>query len=57
MDHKTHVVSPRQLALVLDSLPLRGLAMTEREKVVALLARLLLEASSTAAGGRNDENV
>ena len=57
MDHKTHTVSPRHLALALDSLPLRGLAMAEREKVVALLARLLLEASSTAQGGDNDENV
>ena len=57
MDQKTHIFTPRQLVLVLDSLPLRGLAVTERDKVVALLAQLLLQASGTAQGGSDDENL
>ncbi len=57
MDQKTDIVSPRQLALALDSLPLRGLAAVERDKAVSLLAQLLLEAIGPTEGGRDDEHV
>ena len=46
MEEKLQVTPPQQLAMVLDSVRLKGLSPAQRQEVVSLLARLLLEAST-----------
>ena len=36
---------PRQLAMALDSLPMNGISMTERNAVISRLALMLMEAA------------
>jgi hypothetical protein len=57
MEPKTQIAVPRQLALTLDSLALRGLPPTERAEVVVLLAQLLQEASGMVEREDDDEYV
>jgi len=57
MEQKLLAATPRQMAMILDSVALKGLTPAERKKVVAQLARLLLEASDTVDEGDNDEDL
>ncbi len=41
----THVRSPRQLAMALDTAQMKGFTTPERDAVIARLARLLMEAA------------
>lgn len=41
---------PRQLTMALDSVALEGSSHEQRQRIVALLAQLLLEAESGEAG-------
>jgi len=47
---------PRQLTMTLDSVALEGLSHEQRQRVVALLAQLLLEAANDVAED-NDESL
>ena len=47
---------PRQLSMALDAVKLRGLSLAERGRVLALLARLLLEAAGAGAAGERDHD-
>ncbi len=47
--------APRQLNLSLDSTKLRGMTPADRGAVLALLARLLMEAAGVAATERDDD--
>jgi hypothetical protein len=50
--------TPHQLSMALDTIKLRGMSPTERGRVLALLARLLLEAAgATKAGEQADDRV
>ena len=48
--------APRQLSLSLDSPKLRGMTPADRGAVLALLARLLMEAAGVAAPERDDDD-
>jgi hypothetical protein len=48
--------APRQLSLSLDSTKLRGMTPADRGAVLALLARLLMEAAGVAAPERDDDD-
>lgn len=47
---------PRQLSMALDAVKLRGLSPSERGRAVALLARLLLEATGAGTAGERDDD-
>ena len=47
--------APRQMAMVFDSSPLRGLSDPERMKVLMHLVSLLMLAAGVAAGEHDDE--
>ena len=50
--------APRQLSMALDSVKLRGMTSRERGVVLALMARLLLEAAGVVMGEEgNDDRV
>lgn len=51
------VSAPRQLAMALDSVKLRGLSARERGAVIALLAGMLLEASGVVERENDDDGV
>ena len=52
------VPAPRQLSMALDSVKLRGMTSRERGVVLALMARLLLEAAGVVMGEEsNDDRV
>jgi len=47
--------SPRQLSLLSDATPLRGLSPEERRDAIAILAGLLMEVSGAAAPEAGDD--
>ena len=57
MEHEPPVAAPRQLTMIWDSVALKGLAPAERRRVVALIARLLLEVGGTVKEGDDDEEL
>lgn len=46
-----------QWSMTLDSAKLRGMSAAQRREVVALLARLLMEAAGVAVGETGDDRV
>lgn len=46
---------PRQLMMAFDSARLRGMSAVERRTAVTMLATLLIEATTPAMGGGDDE--
>jgi hypothetical protein len=54
----TRLVSPtasRQLSIAFETIPTRGMPPTERAKIIAHLANILLQAASAATGDGNDD--
>ena len=49
------LMSPRQLAMALDSLPMRGISMAERHAVISRLALMLMEAAGIATEESGDD--
>ena len=47
--------APHQLSIAFDSIHLRGMTPSERAKVLAHLARLLMQAAGVATGERDDD--
>ena len=45
----------QQLSIAFDSIPLRGTSPTERAKVLAHLAHLLMQAAGVATAERDDD--
>ena len=53
---QSSAAAPHQLSLSLDSTKLRGMTPADRGAVLALLARLLMEAAGVAAPERDDDD-
>jgi hypothetical protein len=49
------LTAPRQLSIPFDSARLRGTNPSERRRILAQLAHLLLEAAGVAAGEHDDD--
>ena len=47
--------TPQQLSIAFDSIPLRRMSPSERAKVLAHLAHLLMQAAGAATGERDDD--
>lgn len=47
--------TPHQLSIAFDSIQLRGMSPSERARVLAQLARLLMQAAGAATGERDDD--
>jgi hypothetical protein len=45
----------RQLSIAFETVPLRGMSQTERAKIIAHLANILLQAAGAATGERDDD--
>jgi hypothetical protein len=45
----------RQLSIAFEAIPLRGMTQTERAKIIAHLANILLQAAGAATGGLDDD--
>jgi len=54
--HRGTQTVPHQLALVFDDVRLRGMTPAERQAVLKMLARLLLEARGVATREVGDDN-
>jgi hypothetical protein len=49
------LTASRQLSIAFDTIPMRGIAQTERAKIITHLANILLQAASAATEGHDDD--